>query len=431
MATLLTQFLLLLEKMAVIVAAAFLLSAARPFQTLVLGRRSWLRGLLIVVLFAGISIWGSHLGLEIMGFQANNRAVGILVAGLLGGPWVGTIVGLLGGSYFVFIRPPAEGLAPILVLVSTLDGLLAGLWAARRRASGTAPWLAFLVALGVQGIHLLVAGGLVILLDHPLVHQPFASHLGLLPELLENSFAVGLFVGIVRTALRLREAEIALSRQQAAAAQARLQALQAQIRPHFLFNALTTISYLVRTDPEQARALLGKLAALYRHLLRTADLPVPLGEEVEQVRRYLEIERARFGERLRVDFAIAPEVQQARVPSLLLQPLVENAVKHGISPRPQGGQIWVTARQEGSWLVLEVADDGVGYDGSRPGTGLTNVAQRVAALGPAAESFTVQGGPGQGTRVCLRLPLLIAPAGAPASAAPAPEVAGPPPADGG
>ena len=406
MSTYLLPFLALLEKMAVIVAAAFILSAARPFQNIVLKQASWLRRAVIVVVFSLISIWGSHLGLEILGRQANNRAVGILVAGLIGGPLVGPLVGLLGGAYFAYLLQPDPGIAPMLVLASVTDGLLSGLWGTRHRASQMRPALAFLVAMGVQAAHLGLVGVLLLLSDSPFLEQPVEMHLGLLPELLENAMGVALFVAVVRTSLRLRETEMALGRQETTAARARFQALQAQIRPHFLFNALSTISYLVRTEPEKARKLLGRLAGIYRYLLHSMDRPVCLAKEVEQVQSYLEIEMARFGERLQVTIEIPEELGDAQVPHLLLQPLVENAVKHGIAPLPEGGRVLVRASAEGQELFLQVQDDGVGYDGRVRGTGLSNVAQRVVMLGRGRGSLRIEGGAGEGTLVRIRIPLI-------------------------
>ncbi len=404
------------EKLAVLASMAFLLAALRPFQTLVLRQASWARTAAIIGIFSVISIWGSHMGLQVMGLQANNRAVGILVAGLLGGPLVGPLVGLVGGGYFALLRSPQPELAPFLMLASVLDGGLAGLWGARRRASQMSPLLALGVALGVQLVHLAVVAG-ALLVFAPALLRPPAAYQGLVSELVVNSGAVALFVAIVRTSLRLREAELALSRAEAARSQARLQALQAQIRPHFLFNALTTISYLVRTDPAQARLLLQHLASLYRHLLVPLDRPSTLGAELEHVERYLVIERARFGERLRFSLAVPDELRELPLPGLLLQPLVENAIKHGLSPRPEGGQVTLQARLQGKRLVLEVSDDGQGYQGQPHGTGLANVDERVRMLGDGGGQLELHARPGGGTVARLWIPVAGAPARPAAGAA--------------
>lgn len=411
MSTYLLLFFGLLEKVAVIVAAAFVLATARPFQTLVLRQASWLRQVVIFAIFALVSVWGSHLGFEVLGVPINNRAVGILVAGLLGGPVVGLGVGLVGGAYFAFLIAPDSSLAPYLLLASALDGLLSGLLGRRWRASRMRIGRALGVALTVQLAHLAAVGLLLLPRDSAAVLVPQRTHLALLAELLQNSLAVALFVSIVRTSLKLRETEVALSRQEAATSRARLQALQAQIRPHFLFNTLNTIAALIRSDPPRARSLVGKLADLYRHLLRPIERPVPLRVELEQVQRYLEIEHARFGERLAVEVDVPADLWSCPVPPLVLQPLVENAIKHGLAPLPQGGTVRVQARSEGGRLLLSVHDDGVGYAGQPHGTGLSNVAERLSLL-PGEPPATLELGvhaSGQGTSAVLCLPL-VAPA---------------------
>ncbi len=406
MSTYLLLFFGLLEKVAVIVVVAFVLATARPFQSLVLRQATWLRQVAVVVIFALVSVWGSHLGFEVLGVPVNNRAVGILVAGLLGGPAVGLAVGLVGGAYFAFLIAPDSSLAPYLLLASALDGLLSGLLGRRLRASRMRVRQALGAALAVQLAHLAVVGLLLLPRDSAALLVPQRTHLALLAELLQNALGVALFVGIVRTSLQLRETEVALSRQAAATTRARLQALQAQIRPHFLFNTLNTIAALIRSDPKRARSLVSKLANLYRQLLRPIERPVPLGDELAQVQAYLEIEHARFGERLRVAVDVPTELRSCRVPPLVLQPLVENAIKHGLASLPEGGTVLVEARQQGPELLLRVSDDGVGYDDQPFGTGLSNVAERLALL-PGERRATLTLGAreqGRGTSAEIRLP---------------------------
>jgi signal transduction histidine kinase len=205
--------------------------------------------------------------------------------------------------------------------------------------------------------------------------------------------------------------------------EAELRALRAQLNPHFLFNALTTVGHLLHEAPDRARTTLLRLTGLLRAVLRpTAGELVALGEEMEIVEAYLAIEQARFEERLRVRVDVPDELRALRVPALLLQPLVENAVKHGISPLRAGGEVRITGRLEvgpgdAERLHLAVSDSGAGVAESAlaarraHGLGLASVEQRLERRFGAAASFAFRSAPGAGTTVELRLPLLDAPGG--------------------
>jgi two-component system, LytTR family, sensor kinase len=198
---------------------------------------------------------------------------------------------------------------------------------------------------------------------------------------------------------------------------AELHALRAQINPHFLFNALTTIGYLVRTDADQALRTLLRLTELLRRVLRTEEELVTVATELQLVEAYLEIERARFEERLRVSIDVPDEVKHLSMPSFVLQPLVENAVKHGVAASRAGGTVSLTARiragGESRCLVLTVADTGSGgrlaLDADGAGIGLGNVRRRLElAYGPEAEVILEQL-PEGGTRAVVTIPIVPAP----------------------
>jgi two-component system LytT family sensor kinase len=206
------------------------------------------------------------------------------------------------------------------------------------------------------------------------------------------------------------------------AAEAELRALRSQINPHFLFNALTTIGYLIQAAPERALQTLLRLTSLLRAVLRSEGEFTTLGHEVDLVESYLDIERARFEERLRVRIDVPAELRSISVPALLLQPLVENAVKHGIAPQRAGGEVTVTARAEfdgpgQGTLCLDVNDDGAGAipaafaQGQRAGVGLGNVRRRIAGYYGGSATMSVDSAPGSGTRVHITLPV-TAPAAA-------------------
>src|SRR5580765_6604146 len=199
--------------------------------------------------------------------------------------------------------------------------------------------------------------------------------------------------------------------------QARMEALQNQINPHFLFNTLNSVSSLVRFDPDTARELIIKLARILRRLLNSSDSFVPLREEVEFIDNYLDIEVVRFGrDKLRVIKELDPASLEVMVPSMLLQPLVENCLKHGLSPKVEGGSIILRSRVIKSRLIIEVEDDGVGMagpqspapanDGSGTGIGMANVAERLKVLYGDAAKMMIESRDGVGTQIRLRLPIL-------------------------
>ena len=214
---------------------------------------------------------------------------------------------------------------------------------------------------------------------------------------------------------RRREVEAARLETQAAQlgaslTDARLRALQAQLNPHFLFNALNAISAFTERAPQTARRMMAELGDLLRASLDHADRQeVPLGEELGFLEHYLAIERLRFEDRLTVTVEAGPDVRRALVPSFLLQPLVENAIRHGTGARVQRGHIRVEARREGDRLALRVEDDGAGLPDAwrledHGGVGLLNTARRLEELYGTEQRFAVEGAPGAGVQVRISLP---------------------------
>jgi two-component system LytT family sensor kinase len=195
-------------------------------------------------------------------------------------------------------------------------------------------------------------------------------------------------------------------------------ALRAQISPHFIYNALNTIASFVRTDPDRARELILEFADFTRYSFRSAGPYTVLADELRNIDRYLTLERARFGANLAVKLRIAPEVLTVVVPFLALQPLVENAVRHGLAGR-SAGAVEITARDEGSDCLITVEDDGIGMDPEalRSGlgdvlsdgeqaahVGLTNVDHRLRAAFGNDYGLVVETAPGAGTKVIMRVP---------------------------
>lgn len=209
---------------------------------------------------------------------------------------------------------------------------------------------------------------------------------------------------------RSREREVRALELTASLAQARLEALKTQLQPHFLFNALNAIAALGHKDPQVAGEMLGALGELLRLSLRSSgEQELPLWRELDFVERYLAIERMRFGDRLRFTFEIDPETENALVPAFVLQPLVENAVRHGLQPKLGPGTLVVQARRANGTLQLEVRDDGVGLPSDTPpheGIGLTNTRSRLRELYGAEGQLSLHRT--EGTRVEVSLPFHIA-----------------------
>jgi two-component system LytT family sensor kinase len=202
------------------------------------------------------------------------------------------------------------------------------------------------------------------------------------------------------------------------ASEAELRALRAQINPHFLFNALTTIGYLIQTTPPRALQTLMRLTALLRAVLRSEGEFTTLGSELEVVEAYLDIERERFEHRLRVTIDVPAQLRHIRVPPFVIQPLVENAVKHGIAPTRLGGEVSVRATIDesspsGRQLSILIRDTGEGASadtlarGRVRGVGLQNVERRLACLYGRAASLSIQSGTDDGTVVEIRLPISV------------------------
>src|SRR5215469_7614046 len=205
--------------------------------------------------------------------------------------------------------------------------------------------------------------------------------------------------------------ELRLERLEKNFSESRLNALRMQLDPHFLFNALNTISSQVERDPKLARGMIEHLGDLLRLSVESRDRQeVPLAEEMAFLEHYLAIQKIRFGDHLRIETQIAAEVKYASVPCFFVQPLVENAIRHGISRRAAGGTVIVSAGREGDRLEIRVRDDGVGlppgWTLENSGLGLSVTRQRVAGLYPDGETcFAVKRRDGGGTEVEISLPL--------------------------
>ena len=287
--------------------------------------------------------------------------------------------------------------------------------AAQRVANTHRPVVLGSDELGCDRVDCVIRGAVVV----PLGGQESGELAGTLAALSDGPPAPGLVQATVETGewvtTQLLLQELDTSRIRLASAEVR--ALRAQISPHFIYNALTAVASFVRTDPELARELILEFAEFTRYSFRAHGDFTTLAEELRSIDRYLTIERARFGERLQVRLQIAPEVLPVGVPFLCLQPLVENAVRHGLSGKPGTGTVSIIARDAGSECLITVEDDGVGIDpaaladadaddtgDSGQHVGLTNVDERLRAVFGDAFGLVVETAPGAGTKVSMRVP---------------------------
>ena len=250
--------------------------------------------------------------------------------------------------------------------------------------------------------------------SHVLLVSPGAARPGLVTNDLNYLRIIGAQCGNRLDALhREREAIERQSRESVLLQQvteAELRALRAQVNPHFLFNCLNTIADLIVRNPAGAETMTLRLATVFRHVLAQSRRPLTsIREEIEFLRTYLHIEEARFGDRLQVAIEMDPEIAGEQVPSLILQPIVENALKHGLGPKPGPGHLWISASPDGDQIRLTVEDDGMGLNGRTPageseGLGLANVAERLSTLYQDRAGVTLEPRPAGGSRVVVRIP---------------------------
>ncbi len=302
-----------------------------------------------------------------------------------------------------FASGAALGLA-----VHRLCGVLP--WRERGRAWFVAAHLAAALAFGGTIVAMNVVA--YALYESKPLSTGFAQTWGYLPfELLMDACLYGFVAAVsytLRSERRAREERLNVVRAEAAATRAQLAALRAQINPHFLFNALHSLAALVRRSPDGAEEALERLGGLLRYSLDEAGDHVSLKREWEFVRDYVELERLRLGDRLRVEEACDRDAGEALVPPFTLQPLVENAIRHGVAPVPEGGRVRIAARVEGDRLVLVVEDDGPGCTShvldASSGHGLRSLRERLAAGYGGSARLTLTTFPGSGFAARVEIP---------------------------
>ncbi len=420
------QFLLttLVVKLAVVALLATMLVRYRRFRhILIFERRAW-RDRAVFAFSIGIPLSLGVASRILLNYNAADLTLeGPYLVGLIAGPYAGAFVGLMAAGPAIAVR---EWIAlPFAIGCGFAGGGLRevcpkeAIWhfspfvfadlprhAWRTVRKFTVDWQVILlvapVALGVlrQGLGMRFGQAQLFYLPAP---APWLIVMVLLATVLAVATPIKIWNN-ARIEHRLQEQETLLMA-------AKIEALKNQINPHFLFNTLASISSLIRTQPEKARTVITKLSAMLRRQLRTHEHFVTLREELQAIDEYLDIEQVRFGPNLRVEKAIGPDTLDVIVPSMLLQPLVENSVKHGLSRKLGPGRITIRSVRDRGVTILEVIDDGVGISEDRlaqptSGIGLSNVRERLRVIYGAHCQLKLTSEPGKGTCARMEIPEL-------------------------
>ncbi len=424
------QYLLvtLIVQLAGIAALSTMLVRFRRFRTLLLTeRRDWPERFAFIAAL-GVPLVVGVVSRLLLGYAAADVSLGgAYLAGLVAGPYAGAIVGamvgltaLAGGEWiavplYVGCGFAGGGLREICPKDAiwhfspfVLTGLFRYLWKLVRRFE--VDWQILLIAAPIA----------LEVLHQVLGHRYGSGRLFFFPAHSPGMLALTLLATTLTVAIPIKiwnsaRIEHKLQEQEALLLEARIEALTSQINPHFLFNTLTSISSLIRTRPDTARMLINRLSGLLRRRLRAHDHFVSLRDELTAVDEYLDIECVRFGPSLSVTKDLDPATLDQTVPSMILQPLVENSIKHGLADKVGQRLITLRSLREGSVMILEVIDNGVGIDEDRPvrtvssGIGLSNVAERLRVIYGAQGRLAITSVPDRGTKVRLEIPDILLP----------------------
>ena len=423
------QFLLttLIVKLAVVAVLATMLARYRRFRhILIFERRGW-TDRLVFAFALGLPLMAGVASRLLLNYNAADLTLeGALLAGLIAGPYAGAIVGLL-------VATPAVLAGEFIALPFAIGCGFAG-GGLREACPKEAIWkftpLVFIdlrrhlwlmvrrLETNWQLVLLLAPVGLEILrqvlgirfgatrLFYLGSASPWMTALVILATVLGVATPIKIW-NSARIEHRVQEQEKLLLA-------AKVEALKSQINPHFLFNTLASISSLIRSQPETARTVIVRLSGLLRRLMRSHQHFVTLREELESIDEYLDIEVVRFGPKLQVRKEVDADTLDVIVPSMILQPLVENSIKHGLSRKLGDGSILIRSRRENGRVVIEVEDDGMGFlidaleAPMSSGIGLSNVRERLHVIYGAAYQLKLTSEPGKGTSARIEIPEFVA-----------------------
>ena len=422
------QYLLttLVVKLAVVAVLSTMLVRFRWFRRILLTEKRDRPERLVFAASLGLPLVAGVVARLLLNYNAADLSLeGAFLAGLLAGPSAGALVGLMcglpaaiGGEFIALPMIVGSGFAggglreacpkETIWLFSPLffTGLPRQAWRMLRRLQ--IEWHVILLAVPV-GLELLrQALGYRFGVSRLFYLQPTGPWLYFL-----DVFATVLSVAIPIKIWNNARIEHRLQEQEQLLMAAKMDALASQIHPHFLFNTLASIASLIRSQPETARTLIVKLSGLLRRLLRSHEHFVTLREELEAIDEYLDIESVRFGPKLRIEKQIDPDTLDIVVPSMILQPLVENSIKHGLSRKVGEGRITIRSRRQGAAAIIEIEDNGLGISGERVnramlgGIGLRNVNERLRVIYGANYFVQLQSEPGKGTCARVEIPELV------------------------
>ena len=423
------QFLVttLMVKLAVIAVLATMLARFRQFRhILIFERRGW-TDRLVFALAIGLPLMAGVTARLLLNYNAADLTLeGAFLAGLIAGPYAGATVGVLVGV-------PAFIAGEFIAIIIAVGAGFAG-GGLREACPKEAIWQFtpfVFIDLPKHVWHMLrrlEPNWQLALLAPPialeLLRQALGTRFGVhrlfyLDSMEPWMTALVVLVTVLAVATPIRiwnsaRIEHRLQEQEKLLLAAKIEALKSQINPHFLFNTLASISSLIRSQPDTARTLIIKLSGLLRRLMRSHQHFVTLREELESIDEYLDIEVARFGPKLRVRKDIGPDTISVVVPSMILQPLVENSIKHGLSRKVGPGLIVIRSRRQHGRVSIEIEDDGMGFLVERleapmaSGIGLANVRERLRVIYGATYQLTLTSEPGRGTTARIEVPDLLA-----------------------
>lgn len=425
------HLLILLVKLAVAASLASILTRSAGFQRMLMREERTFAQRVKMALVCAV-IYGAGVAVRVGAAPGTYQAVdlgmeGSLVMGMLGGYVTGLVAGVL------IAIPALFESRPLTMLLFAAAGVMGGLL--RDLAPDKEYIWKFTLFPDLLMVRLLRRGDLrlagfsiacvAVIALAEVLRQTLASvfpNQGVFalqeswtdagPWLLVAVYATTLFsVALPIKVWNSTRTEKKLEQQQLRLNEARLAALSSQINPHFLFNTLNSVTSLIRLDPDQARQVVYKLSKILRRLLRQQDNLIPLRDELGFIEDYLSIEMVRFGEKLRFVKEVEPDTMDLLVPSMLLQPLIENSIRHGLASKVDGGTIRVRARRIGTQLQIVVEDDGVGIPESRlarmfeqGGIGVNNVNERLKVLYGDSYRMWIDSRPGEGTSTGIEIP---------------------------
>jgi two-component system LytT family sensor kinase len=424
------QFLLttLMVKLAVVAVMATMLARFRRFRhILIFEKRGWLDRLVFTVSI-GVPLMAGVAARKLLNYDAADLTLeGAFLAGLIAGPYTGALVGLL-------VAAPALIFGEFVALPFAVGCGFAGgglreacpkeaiwqftpfvfvdlrkhLWQMIRKFEPNWQLILLLATVALellrQALGTRFGEERLFFLGSP--SSPWMTLLVVLVTVVAVATPIKIWNSARIEHRLLEQAQLLLA--------AKIEALKSQINPHFLFNTLTSISSLIRSQPDTARTLILKLSALLRRLLRSQQHFVTLREELESIDEYLDIEVIRFGPKLRVRKEISPDTLDVVVPSMILQPLVENSIKHGFARKVGPGAITIRSHRENGRAIIEVEDDGMGFvldsldQPMTSGIGLSNVRERLAVIYGDQYQLKLRSEPGRGTSARIEVPELTA-----------------------